>query len=54
MIIDVTQQEVAQCNDLCAYDGNPAQLLLPGTLRHVMWPYLWNDRMFAFLRDHAR
>ena len=54
VIIDVTQQEVAQCNDLCAYDGNPAQLLLPGTLRHVMWPYLWNDRMFAFLRDHAR
>jgi hypothetical protein len=20
--------------------------------RHVTWPYLWNDRMFAFLRDH--
>ena len=51
VMIDVLQQEVTQCNDVCAYDGNPADLLLPGTLRHVTWPYLWNDRMFAFLRD---
>jgi len=52
VIIDFFQQEVDRCDDLCAYDGDPLQLLLPGTLRHVTWPYLWNDRMFAFLRDH--
>ena len=52
VILDVFQQEVEQCNDLCAYDSDPAQLLLPGTFRHVTWPYLWNDKMFAFLRDH--
>ena len=51
VIIDVLQQEVDRCDDLCAYDGNPLQLLYPGTLRHVTWPYLWNDKMFAFLRD---
>jgi poly(3-hydroxybutyrate) depolymerase len=50
VIIDALQQETAQCNDLCAYDGNPVELLLPGTFRHVMWPYLWNDPMFEFLR----
>lgn len=52
VLIDVLMGQSASCDALCAYDGDPLQLLTPGTLRHSLWPYLWNDRMFAFLREH--
>lgn len=51
VIIDLAQQEVSSCVAACAYDGNPLQLLTLGTLRHNVWPYLWNEKFFAFLRE---
>ncbi len=51
--IDTLQGAVSTCDATCSYDGNPIGLLTPGTLRHNLWPYLWNDPMFAFLREHG-
>ncbi len=52
VIIDALQGETSSCDGACTYDGTPLSILSPGTLRHFIWPYLWNDRMFAFLREH--
>lgn len=51
VIVDLQQQEVAACNASCRYDGNPARLLSPGAVRHLIWPTQWNAPMFAFLRE---
>jgi poly(3-hydroxybutyrate) depolymerase len=52
IIIDELQEEVAACDAACAYSGDPMDLLNAGSPRHLMWPYLWNEEFFGFLREH--
>jgi len=51
--IDLSQAEVPECDPACSYSGDPMELATIGSLRHVLWPYLWTEPMFSFLRDHA-
>ena len=51
VIIDEAQAEVAACDAACTYGGDPAELMNRGSLRHLTWPYLWNEAMFEFLRE---
>ncbi|HSW11956.1 MAG TPA: hypothetical protein VLI06_03900 [Solimonas sp.] len=48
-IINVLQQEVYACVALCR---NPSFIISPGLPRHTLWPTLWNDDFFGFLREH--
>jgi hypothetical protein len=51
VVIDPTQTEVGMCDASCSYSGDPMELMNQGSPRHLMWPYLWNEAMFAFLRE---
>ncbi|MFP5307897.1 MAG: hypothetical protein ACLGI7_19015, partial [Gammaproteobacteria bacterium] len=51
VIIDELQAEVESCNAACSYSGDPLELATPGSLRHLTWPYLWNEALFEFLRE---
>ncbi len=51
VLIDESQTEVAACDASCSYSGDPIELATRGSLRHLTWPYLWNDAFFEFLRE---
>lgn len=53
VIIDELQQETDACDASCpAYTGAQEELLTPGALHHLTWPYVWNDALFQFMREH--
>jgi len=53
VIIDPLQQQTEVCDAACpAYTGNETELLTAGALHHLTWPYLWNDALFQFMREH--
>ncbi|HUP92946.1 MAG TPA: hypothetical protein VM074_11915 [Solimonas sp.] len=55
VIIDPLQQETDACDASCpAYTGDQAELLTPGVLHHLTWPYAWSDALFQFMREHPR
>lgn len=67
-LIDPAQQATNQCLAACGTDPNgvPAGIADPsgyvtdlpgytlGTANHVRWPYLWNDQIIGFLREHPK
>lgn len=52
VLIDAARQQTQACDASCAtqtLEGDPV-----GLANHLVWPYNWNDAMFAWLRQHPR
>lgn len=58
IIDNIVQAEVPACNAACGTNPNGTAsritlaTLSPGNIEHDEWPWAWQDRMFAFLRNH--